>query len=99
MRVCERCNKPLQAKNNITIDDCISVATKVYLCDECLQKTVTFLNSTDYEYIKNILTKVGYENDIEAHDDKHYLVLSTYGNEVAIEFDDDGKFERITEVH
>lgn len=99
MRVCERCNKPLQAKKNIVIDDCITVPDTIYLCDECLWKLNMFLNTTEYEYIKSILTKVGYENDIEPHDDQHYLVLSTYGNEVALEFNEDGEFERITEVH
>lgn len=98
MRVCDRCKKPIEAKKNIVIDDCVTVPDTIYLCDECLFKLVTFLSTTDYEYVKKILTRVGYEKDIDPHDDEHYFILSAYGNKVAVEFNDSGEFEKITEA-
>ena len=61
-------------------------------------KVETLLNKTDYEWIRDALTRVGYENDIEPHDDAHYFVLNTYGNKVAVEFDNAGEFNKITEA-
>jgi len=68
------------------------------LCGACMFKVKTLLEKTDYEWIRDALTRTGYEKDIEAHDDGHYLVLNAYGNKVAIEFDRAGEFNKITEA-
>ncbi len=96
MYTCDRCGEKFESENG----GCININEhKIYnLCDGCLFKVETLLNKTDYEWIRDALTRVGYENDIEPHDDAHYFVLNTYGNKVAVEFDNAGEFNKITEA-
>lgn len=89
--ICDRCSRDSLSGSKITIND------KIYLCDSCFEKLNMFLSKNDYEYIRDSLTRTGYENDIEPHDDEQYFILNTYGNRVAVEFVD-GEFDKITEA-
>ena len=98
MKICARCKKNIQDGACVRYSDGITAPDTFNLCDECAAKFNMFLNTTDYEYVRNILTRVGYEKDIEAHDDKNYFVLSTYGSRVAVEFNKNGEFRKISEA-
>lgn len=98
MKTCERCKKLIQDSVRVEYDDGITAPDTFDLCYECAAKLNMFLHTTDYEYVRNILTRVGYEKDIEAHDDKNYFVLSTYGSRVAVEFNKNGEFRKISEA-
>jgi DNA-directed RNA polymerase subunit RPC12/RpoP len=96
MYKCSRCG------NEFTSDwgGCVRINEKelIELCGSCMFKVQTLLKKTDYEWIRDALTRTGYDNDIESHDEDHYFVLSAYGNKVAVEFDEDGEFAKITEA-
>lgn len=94
--ICERCGMEYEESwgGEIKIDE----DNPVHLCGSCLFKIKTLLQKTDYEWIRDSLTRTGYENDIETYDDDNYFILSTYGNRVAVEFDDRGEFYKITEA-
>lgn len=96
---CDRCGREYEYYGEDVGEDLIKVGGEyVRLCESCMFKIATLLKKTDYEWIRDALTRVGYENDIIPHDDKHYFVLNAYGNKIAVEFDRAGEFEKITEA-
>lgn len=92
--ICERCGMEYVWGGDVKIND----ENPVHVCGSCLFKIQTLLQKTDYEWIRDALTKTGYESDIESYDEDNYFVLSSYGNKVAVEFDECGEFARITEA-
>lgn len=100
MHVCKRCGCEF---NDSMMNDwggtvSINGNDPITLCGSCLFKIQSVLNKTDYEYARDMMTRTGYDKDIEPYDDENYFVLSAYGNRVAVEFDDHGEFYKITEA-
>jgi DNA-directed RNA polymerase subunit RPC12/RpoP len=98
--VCERCGAEYKEATENDWGGTISIngGDPIHLCGSCLFKVHTLLQKTDYEWIRDALTRTGYDKDIEAHDDENYFILNTYGNRVAVEFDSSGEFNLITEA-
>ena len=99
MAVCSRCNIEYDEKSGINIDvtNEDDVDHHICLCSLCVHKLKTFLTKNDYECLKDMLIKPGYEKDVDFDDDDEVIILSTYGNKVAIEFEG-GEFLKITEA-